>query len=250
MSDEGSEGASQAERTPLQQLLVLQDQDLHADQLRFRLGRLPEREALEAIEAEQATLAKRGGELSGERGGHLERQSELEKEIAETTSRIGRIEARMREGAASSFRDQEAMAAEIASLGHRRSELEDLELEVMEILEPIEQEVADLAASAEILSARRAEAVAALAVAEAAIRTELDVLAEARAELTAPLPAPLLAEYERLRARLDGIGVARLVNGTCSGCHLHLPATEIDAIHRAPPGSAVHCEQCGRILVP
>ena len=59
----------------------------------------------------------------------------------------------------------------------------------------------------------------------------------------------LLAEYERLRARLGGIGAARLEHGTCMGCRMKLPATELDRIKHQSPDELVHCDQCGRILV-
>ena len=39
------------------------------------------------------------------------------------------------------------------------------------------------------------------------------------------------------------------VTTSCSGCHLTLPATEIDRIKKAPPDAFFTCDQCGRILV-
>ncbi len=59
----------------------------------------------------------------------------------------------------------------------------------------------------------------------------------------------LLARYEQLRAKLGGTGAARLVGGSCSGCHLALPAMELDRVRKAPPDAVITCEQCGRILV-
>jgi predicted nucleic acid-binding Zn-ribbon protein len=44
--------------------------------------------------------------------------------------------------------------------------------------------------------------------------------------------------------------VARLAGARCGGCHLTLPATELDGIRRAPPDTVSRCEQCNRILVP
>src|SRR4029077_21229878 len=73
---------------------------------------------------------------------------------------------------------------------------------------------------------------------------------EKRSGLAGAMPAELLAEYERLREHLGGIGAARLERGMCSGCRLSLPAQEVDRIHKAPPGELFHCDQCGRILVP
>jgi uncharacterized protein len=60
----------------------------------------------------------------------------------------------------------------------------------------------------------------------------------------------LLATYERLRARLGGVGVARLVGTHCDGCHLTLSAVELDRVRHLPDGEVYTCEQCGRILVP
>ena len=71
----------------------------------------------------------------------------------------------------------------------------------------------------------------------------------ARAAAAANVPAELLSEYERLRTRLGGIGAARLEHGTCMGCRMKLPATELDRIKHQPPDALVHCDQCGRILV-
>ena len=46
----------------------------------------------------------------------------------------------------------------------------------------------------------------------------------------------LLAVYERCRAKREsGIGAARLVGHTCQGCHLTIPATEVDALARRRP---------------
>jgi predicted nucleic acid-binding Zn-ribbon protein len=72
---------------------------------------------------------------------------------------------------------------------------------------------------------------------------------EARLAAAATVPADLLTRYERLRATLAGTGAARLVGGSCSGCHLTLPAMEVDRIRKAPPDEVITCDQCGRILV-
>jgi len=65
------------------------------------------------------------------------------------------------------------------------------------------------------------------------------------------IDAPMLALYERCRSiAASGIGAARLVGHTCQGCHLTIPATEVDALRKSPPGTVAHCDNCGAILVP
>jgi predicted nucleic acid-binding Zn-ribbon protein len=45
------------------------------------------------------------------------------------------------------------------------------------------------------------------------------------------------------------VAAALLVNGRCGGCHLALPATEVDRLRKLPADALVRCEQCERILV-
>ena len=52
------------------------------------------------------------------------------------------------------------------------------------------------------------------------------------------------------RAKANGVGAARLVGNTCQGCHLTIPATEVDRIRKAADGPIVFCDNCGTILVP
>src|SRR5207237_1182931 len=83
-------------------------------------------------------------------------------------------------------------------------------------------------------------------------RLEDELAAEeeaAREKSAAALPPQLLNLYESLRKKLGGVGAARLEAGACGGCHMRLPATELDAIKHQAPEVIVRCDQCGRILV-
>jgi predicted nucleic acid-binding Zn-ribbon protein len=88
-----------------------------------------------------------------------------------------------------------------------------------------------------------------LAEAERTVDGELAGVDSERQAIAAELPDDLLATYETLRARLGGVAVARLEGSQCLGCHLSLPATEVDAIRHAAPDAVVTHEECGRILV-
>jgi predicted nucleic acid-binding Zn-ribbon protein len=82
------------------------------------------------------------------------------------------------------------------------------------------------------------------------VAAELDALTTARAAAAADVPDDLLVTYDGLRRHLGGVGAARLVGARCGGCHLTLPATELDQLRHQAPGTLNYCEQCGRILVP
>ncbi|MEZ5140978.1 MAG: C4-type zinc ribbon domain-containing protein [Acidimicrobiales bacterium] len=52
-----------------------------------------------------------------------------------------------------------------------------------------------------------------------------------------------------MRSQLGGVAVARLHGGACGGCHLQLPAAEVDRIKHLPEDQLATCEECGRLLV-
>ena len=233
----------------LQALLALQDEDLRTDQLRHRRAHLSERMELEEIEHELARMSKDSISAGTERDELNARLSTLEAETSEIDQRVAAIESRLRAGSAASFRDQGSMALEIESLGRRKHVLEDEELEVMEALEPLEQYFGELDLRRVALGERTVALRSELALGEAELDRSLAGLQARRAELLQAVPASLAAEYERLRQHLGGIGAARLVHNVCSGCNLSLSASEIDRIRHGPL-TLLHCEQCGRILVP
>ena len=79
------------------------------------------------------------------------------------------------------------------------------------------------------------------------LRQQLESAEAARDALAAQVPEKSLALYRRVAAR-HAPAVARVVSGTCGGCHLPLGAHEA---HEARTGSTlVQCPNCDRILAP
>lgn len=232
-----------------EELLAVQDLDLAIDQLRHRRAHLPERGELKQVESERAALATELAQAVAARDEVAARQAGFEKDIAASEGRIAEIDKRMYSGEVSASKDLQAMATEIEHLKARVSKLEDAALEAMDEREPLDAAVADLEARDAGLVELGERLRAAITDAEASIDSDLVAEVEQRTTAATAVPADLLAEYERLRTRLGGIGAARLEHGTCMGCRMKLPATEIDRIKHQPPDALVHCDQCGRILV-
>jgi uncharacterized protein len=230
-------------------LLAVQDLDLAIDQLRHRRTHLPERAELKQVEAQRAALATEHAGAVAARDEVATRQAGFERDIAASEGRIAEIDKRMYSGEVSASKDLQAMATEIEHLKARVSKLEDSALEAMDEREPLDAAVADLEARDAALVELGERLRTAIGEAEAAIDAELATEVGQRADVAAVVPEDLLVEYERLRTRLGGIGAARLEHGTCMGCRMKLPATEIDRIKHQPPDALVHCDQCGRILV-
>lgn len=230
-------------------LLRVQEHDTAVDQLRHRRATLPELAELNRIEDELAALERARAELVAGRDEVARRQKRLEDELAAVEAKIDEIDGRLYSGAVTIPRELQAMQAEVESLKRRRSTLEDDVLEAMTEREPLDEEIAGLDATRAGYDEEAARLRAAVAEVEVAIDAELARERQARAEAAAALPDDLSRLYEDLRRKLGGVGAARLVNGRCSGCHLTLPATELDRIRRAPPDALIRCDQCGRVLV-
>jgi predicted nucleic acid-binding Zn-ribbon protein len=246
-----SDDADRATRstTPLDLLLEVQRHDTRADQIRHRQANLPERVTLAEREAERAR-AEREHRITTDRRDELQAEQErLDGEVAKAKDRIAAADGKLYGGGTSNPRELQALQDEVASLGRRVSLLEDSELEVMEQLEPIEAATASQRAELDKLTAEIDRLGMELTAAEAELDVDLGSVETQRAQAAEAVPAELLEEYERIRARAGGIGVAPLTAGQCGGCHLKLPAVELDRIKKLPPDGVVHCDECGRLLV-
>jgi uncharacterized protein len=236
--------------TQLALLLELQEQDLALDRLAYRRRGLPERAAVTEVNARLAEQTARVSEAQAQHDKLSAQQLALDQRSEAVAARIATIEQRLSSGRAGSYRDEQAMGEEAASLARQRREIDDQELEVMEALEPLDQELVALEEAMSSFAEELALAREQLALGEAAIDDEMATIRVARDQLAKQIAPELGTSYERLRAKLGGIGAAHLVGGACSGCHLQLPAGELDRLRRAPADSVAYCDQCGRILVP
>lgn len=233
----------------LEVLLQVQAHDTTTDQLQHRRAALAERAELEQLQRERAGARADLKRIDVELEAAESRRSALEAEVAEADSRISAIERRMFGGTVTSSRELESMAAEVDSLKARRSALEDDALEAMEVAEGIRSErerVAQLDAAG---AAAIAEVEGRLAAAEADVDSLINVEQTARDGLARGLAPELLAAYERIRAKLGGVGAARLEGDRCSGCHLSLPSGEVERLRHEPPDAIAYCDNCSRILV-
>lgn len=235
--------------TTLETLLKVQERDTAIDRLRHRRATLPERSALSVLEDRVAGLEARITEITARSEAVAARQSQLESEVGTLEARIKEIERRLYSGTVSASRELQAMSAEVASLKRRRSSVEDEVLVAMEEGEPLSRQLETLDAERDQLDAESEGLRAVLVEAEVTIDAEITTESTARAADADAVPPELLLTYEGLRARLDGIGAARLVGSSCSGCHLVLPSAELARVKKEPPDALVFCDQCGRILV-
>jgi predicted nucleic acid-binding Zn-ribbon protein len=234
----------------LETLLTLQEHDAALDRLAHRRASLPERETITRGLAAGSVL---DGEIRGwtEQHDELAREEQrLDDEARSLHTKAAEVEARMYSGEVSSPKELQAMQSDVEQLRRHQRMLENRELELMEAREPVDAALADLATRRSVLARELVGAQQRLESAETELDTEIANARAARDGTAAGIDAALVGEYERRRARANGVGVARLVGNTCQGCHLTIPASEAERIKKLPEGSLGTCDNCGCILVP
>jgi predicted nucleic acid-binding Zn-ribbon protein len=233
----------------LDDLLTVQGHDTATDGLRRRRDRLPVRAELAAAQAELRTVDTELTAVREQRDAVARKEKALDDEAKTLEAKAADVEKRLYSGSVSSPRELQAMQADVDSLRRHRREVEDRELEVLVEREDLDEQLAALEARHAEVDGRRAEHQANLDAEESAIDADLTSETAARAALAATLPADLLAQYERIRAKSNGIGAGKLVGNACQGCHLTLPAVEVAQARRAAPDEVVISSTCGHILV-
>ncbi|MDD5561437.1 MAG: C4-type zinc ribbon domain-containing protein [Candidatus Omnitrophica bacterium] len=78
------------------------------------------------------------------------------------------------------------------------------------------------------------------------IDDRLSQLQAQRKQVTPEVDPKMLAEYERILASRDGLAIVTVVDNSCGGCHMSVPAQVINLIKMYE--HVVTCEVCNRIF--
>jgi predicted nucleic acid-binding Zn-ribbon protein len=147
----------------------------------------------------------------------------------------------------SSAKDAQGIEHELATLGSRKVELEDAQLQIMELLESAQQEH-------EKLKLEKQDADAALANLEQRVSAELTELGSQeekikieRKSAISSIDQELAASYERKYTR--GVAVGRLTGRDCGACRLSITATSFEELMALPAEELAECPNCQAFLV-
>ena len=138
---------------------------------------------------------------------------------------------------------------EVGTLGARRAELEEVELEIMMRIDDIKARITEQSDLESALAAEITELEIKKANEMAVISADLEAITRDRASAVASTNAELVALYEKIRASNNGIGAAALVGNQCKGCHLAINTIELQRIASLAEDEVVRCEECRCILV-
>jgi uncharacterized protein len=79
-----------------------------------------------------------------------------------------------------------------------------------------------------------------------AVDADTAIWAEKRIVLQKSIPANLLAQYERVKKRNNGVGVIPVWKAVCNGCHMNIPPQLYNELQRS--NELLSCPNCNRIM--
>ena len=200
-------------------LLDLQAVDTEIDRLLHRRETLPELDAFKGAHERLSELRSTEAAQDSDLAETTSALNKAEGELELTEQKRGSEEMRMFAGGMSS-KDLENLQAEVEMLGRQ---IETAEEEILAMLERRDEQEAAVTATRTDLARVEAESTtleSSIAGQWKEIDAEVAVQRERREGIAPLVPDELRDLYEDLRARKEGVGVARLLEGVCGGCHL------------------------------
>jgi predicted nucleic acid-binding Zn-ribbon protein len=226
----------------LEQLIALQRLDTATHEAERRLAEEPERErAFDArLEAVQARLASAKARLTDNQ--NLRRS--VEKDVAVQQGRLSKFRDQLME--VKTNREYQAMQHEIEVAQSEVKALEEKVLERMLEADDLSAEVkraeAELTAEKKAIEADRR----AMAAEHADLKASLERMVRQRAAIVAAVDRQVLAIFDLVAKRRNGVAVAEARDGVCTICHVRLRPQVFNTIRRNE--EIIQCESCQRIL--
>jgi predicted nucleic acid-binding Zn-ribbon protein len=230
-------------------LLDVQELDSRFDALQHQLATMPEAVQLAELRTRRTELDGQVRDLRVLVDDLTAEQKRSDADVEQVKARRVRDQGMIAAGSITDPKALQRMLGELESLQRRISDLEDVEIDVMERLETAQadldrqgrelDEIDDRASTLETSRAGRA----------AELEKTLEEVTSERSALAMGVPDDLMALYLKLREQKDGVGAAALRRRECSGCRLTLNPSDLARIAVAPTDEVLRCEECSRILV-
>jgi len=230
------------------QILDIQNMDFALATLQHKMGSLPEIGELLGVTQRMAVvrdLMIAAQTQISDIGRELLRS---EADVEQVALRLEKDEKRLTDGSAGA-KELEKLQHEIATLTGRRSELEEVELEIMMRIDSIKDRLAELRIEDNLLSDQSADLTARKDKAVGDFQKEFDSIRAERLATVQSVDGALVDLYEKIRASNNGTGAAALKEGRCDGCHLAINSVELSRMKTLASDEVVRCEECRCILV-
>ena len=226
----------------LERVISLQRVDSAAQDARRRLAEGPERE--QTLDGRVETAKSRVAAAKERLAESQNARRTLEKDVALHQGRLSKF--REQAMAVKTNQEYHAVQKEIEFAQAEVKALEDKVLERMldgdELAAALKRAEADSAAEQKAVDAERKAMVTELAD----LKSSLDRAGVERATLVGALDPQVLAIFELVARRRNGVGVAEARDGICTICHVRLRPQVFNSVRRND--QIIQCDSCQRIL--
>jgi predicted nucleic acid-binding Zn-ribbon protein len=135
----------------------------------------------------------------------------------------------------------------LETLKKRKSELEDLELAILERKDEVEATYKTVLTDKQAIDEELAAKESANEAEIMKLRSGLDLSTAQRSQQASRIDAELIALYEKKSSR--GLAVGRLLGRECGACRMTIGATALAEINAMPRDEIATCPDCQAILI-
>jgi uncharacterized protein len=202
---------------------------------------------VEGLEAEISELKRRFEETKAALTDARKGLKMAELNLATHEEAIGKYNSQLY--SAKTNEEYKAFLKEIETAEAKKKEAEDRIIEIMEKIEAEEAELVTRENSLKTDEKTKLAEIQEVKASLASLEEEIKKINDKYERLRSELPADILSAYDRIKQKKDGIAVASIKDGDrCSACLNPVPAQNV--IEAAHSDSLIYCEYCGRILLP
>lgn len=229
-------------REEIKKLIALQKHDIVLQHIITRRDAFPV-----AIKELEQGIESHKGMLDANKKLFTEKQLErknLDLELSNAENAIKKHQLEL-----NAVKSNDAYKALLIEIEEAKQQKDDVETKLLENFDAVEKVNAAIKHDTEIFKkieqehhARIAEIKKEMETLDAAItaqQTQRDAMASA-------LPQKLITQYDRIRVRRAGVGLAEIRDGMCQGCNLEIVPQIVDRVLQ--DDDIVQCENCTRIL--
>ena len=168
-----------------------------------------------------------------------------EADLALVEQRIAKDQARL--NSTNNSKDAQGIQSELESLARRKSDLEDIEIAILDQQEAAKAVFATVSVDKAAVDDELAKGEAANEAEIMKLRSGLDLMTNDRAQQAARIAPELIELYDKKAAR--GVPVARLIGRECGACRISLGVTAFNELESLARDDIATCPECQAILV-
>ncbi len=230
------------------QILDIQRMDFALATLQHKMASIPEIVQILGVSARLAVVRDLAVAAQTEISDINRELLRSEADVEQVALRLEKDEKRLTDGSAGA-KELEKLQHEIATLTSRRSELEEIELEIMMRIDSIKDRLAELRTEEGDLTQQATDLIGKKDLTAQEFQREFNAIEGERLATVKSIDQALVELYEKIRVSNNGTGAAALKESCCDGCHLAINSVELSRMKTLASDEVVRCEECRCILV-